>query len=263
MAPLTKEGILAASTALGAHAWTFRTGGQLTGAETRTLLLPLAKAHAGNGVGRLVMLAHLNSGRRKTVDLRALVPPSSVLTRAAEEYAQQRLTPMLLNHSYRTYAFGMALGALESVDVDRELFFAAAMLHDVGLAGHRQPVDFTLASARAARDVAEAVGLSTAGTETVRDAITLHHTPGVALDHGPVAYLLSAGAGVDVAGLRSWQLPPKFLARVVEQRPRVAFKREFGRLWRAEAAAVPSGRARLLRRYGAFGLAIRLAPFSD
>jgi hypothetical protein len=43
----------------------------------------------------------------------------------------------------------------------------------------------------------------------------------------------------------------------------MGFKREFDRLWRSEAAAVPSGRARFLRRYGAFGPAIRLAPFRD
>lgn len=261
MAPLTKEGTLSAMTGLGAHAWTVRTGGLLTPAETRALLPSLAKAHAGNAVGRLAMAARLNSGRRRTLDVKVLLPPSSILTRTAEQYAQQRLSPMLLNHSYRTYAFGMALGALEDVDVDRELLFAAALLHDVGLSGHPRHVDFTLASARAARDVAETVGLSTAATETMRDAITLHHTPGVTLKHGPVAYLLAAGAGVDVAGLRSWQLPPEVLQRMVQERPREGFKRDFGRAWREEAAAVPAGRARLLRRYGAFGLAIKLAPF--
>jgi hypothetical protein len=81
------------------------------------------------------------------------------------------------------------------------------MMHDPGLARPVDRVDFTLASARVARDVAETVGLSTAATETMRTAITLHHSPGVTLADGPVAYLLSAGAGVDVAGLRSWKLP--------------------------------------------------------
>lgn len=257
---------MTAMSGLGSHAWTVRTGGHLTPAESRSLLPALAKAHAGNAAGRLAMMAHLNSGRRRRVDAQVLLPPSSVLTRTAEQYAQQRLTPMLLNHCYRTYAFGIGLGCLEGVDVDRELLFAAAMLHDVGLVGRRaasRPVDFTLASARAARDIAETVGLSTAGTDTIRDAITLHHTPGVTLRHGPVAYLLSAGAGADVTGLRSWQLPPDVLEQAVRERPRVGFKREFGRAWREEAAAVPAGRARLLRRYGAFSLAIKLAPFRD
>ncbi len=66
---------------------------------------------------------------------------------------------------------------------------------------------------------------------------------------------------MDVAGLRSWELPPRVLAAIIAQRPRLGFKREFAAAFRAEAAAVPRGRARLLRRYGAFDLAIKLAPF--
>jgi hypothetical protein len=209
------------------------------------------------------MLARLNEGRRLHLPPGSLTPPSSSLTRAAEEEAHARLTPALLGHSYRTYAFGTAIGLLEGVDVDTELLFAAAMLHDVGLTGPREPVDFTIASARAARDVAERVGLSSAATETIRTAITMHHNPGVSRDAGPVAYLLSAGAGVDVAGVKSWKLPPAVLEQTVIERPRLGFKREFLDLWRAEARAVPAGRARLLLRYGALGLAIRLAPFRD
>jgi HD superfamily phosphohydrolase YqeK len=114
--------------------------------------------------------------------------PDSALTRAAEELAQRRLSRALLNHSYRTYAFGAALGELENLDVDRELLYAAALLHDL-----------TPASDRAARDVAEQVGLSTAATNILRTAIRLHGGPGVTLANGPVAYLLWAGAGLDVA----------------------------------------------------------------
>jgi len=246
---------------LGTHDWVAATGGQLTPAERRRLLRPIAATHAANAVGRVAMLAHLNSGRRAHIDLARLRPPTSILASAAEQEARNRLSPALLNHSFRTYAFGAALGALSDIDVDRELLFAAAMLHDIGLTRPVESVDFTLASARVARDVAETVGLSTAATETMRTAITLHHTPGVKLADGPVAYLLSAGAGVDVAGLQSWKLPPELLDTVVADRPRLCFKREFAAAFRAEAAAVPGGRVRLLRRYGAFDLAIRLAPF--
>jgi hypothetical protein len=104
-----------------------------------------------------------------------------------------------------------------------------------------------LGSARVARDVAEDVGLSSAATETIRSAITLHYSPNVTLAAGPVAYLLSAGAAVDVVGLRSWRLPPALLASVVAQHPRLGFKREFSAAFRTEAARVPHGRARFLR----------------
>ena len=246
---------------LGTVGWVESTGGQLSGAERRSLLGPLARTHAANAAGRLSMLARLNSGRRSRVAPSLVVPPTSALTRAAVEQAQRRLSPALLNHSYRTFAFGAALGALEGLSVDEELLFAAALLHDTGLPTRDQNVDFTGSSARVARDVAEEVGLSSAATETMRTAITLHLSPNVTLAHGPVAYLLAAGAGVDVVGLRSWQLPPDLLAAVVEQHPRLGFKSEFTAACRTEAARVPRGRVQFLRRYGAFGLAIRLAPF--
>ena len=80
---------------------------------------------------------------------------------------------------------------------------------------------------------------------------------------GPVAYLLSAGAGVDVVGMRCWDLPPSILAEAVREPPREGFKAYFTQAWAAEAARVPQGRAKLLRRYGAFTAAIALAPFDE
>jgi HD domain len=93
---------------------------------------------------------------------------------------------------------------------DAELLFAAALLHDTGLPTSDRDVDFTRSSARIARDVAEEVGLSSAATETMRTAITLHLSPNVPLARGPVAYLLAAGAGVDVVlkGYPSWDDAP-------------------------------------------------------
>jgi hypothetical protein len=249
------------TTDLGTHTWVERSGGLLTAAERRSLLRPLASTHVTNAVGRLSMLVRVNSGRRAAVTVGQRPAPDSVLTRAAEVLARRQLSPALLNHSYRTYAFGAALGELENVDVDGELLFAAALLHDIGLPTPVPQVDFTRASARVARDVAEDVGLSTAATNILRTAITLHHSPGVTLAHGPVAYLLSAGAGLDVAGLRSWQIPPDLLATVTAAHPRLGFKREFTAAFRTEAARVPRGRAAFLRRWGAFDLAIKAAPF--
>jgi hypothetical protein len=90
----------------------------------------------------------------------------------------------------------------------------------------------------------------------LQTAITMHHSPRVTLAAGPVAYLLSAGAGVDVAGLRCWELPRALLADAVRDHPREGFKGFFRRAWANEAARVPGGGARLLRRYGAFTGAI-------
>ena len=215
-------------------------------------------------VGRLGMALHLNAGRSRTIDAAALAPPSTRLTRAAEAHANDHLGPALLHHSRRTYAFGAALGVVDGIDVDRELLYTSALLHDVALtAGAGRGVDFTIGSAAAAAQISDEVGLSSSAAEIVASAITLHQSPDVRLDDGPVAYLLSAGAAVDVIGARAWDLPPSTIESIVEHDPRTGFKREFARLWRAEATRVRGSRAQFLQRYAAFGLAIRLAPFQE
>jgi hypothetical protein len=251
------------ATTVGTHAWTVRTGGHLEPAESRRLVVDLVRVHAANAVGRLSLLAHLNPGRYGYVSPARLLPPDSPLTRAATDAAAKVLPAPLLNHSHRTYRLGRAVGELEQVEVDAELLFAAALLHDTGLVTATGRDDFTLTSARIARDVAELVGLSTAATQTLQTAITMHHNPRVTLDAGPVAYLLSAGAGVDVAGVRAWLLPRATLSSVVRDHPREGFKEYFTQAWADEASRVPRGRARLLCRYGAFTAAIALAPFDE
>jgi hypothetical protein len=248
---------------IGTVDWTRRTGGRLEPAERRRLVADVARVHVTNVVGRVGMVAHLDRGRRSHVPPDRLLPPDSPLTRAAQEAAVRILPTTLLNHGHRTYLFGRALGELERLEVDPELLFAAALLHDTGLVLARGHDDFTLASTRVARGVAEEVGLSTAATETLETAITMHHNPRVPRTAGPVAYLVAAGAGVDVVGLRSWHLPPRLVADAVRDHPRSGFKAWFTRAWADEAARVAQGRAHLLRRYGAFTAAIALAPFDE
>ena len=89
----------------------------------------------------------------------------------------------------------------------------------------------------------------------------MHYTPGVGLESGAEAYLLSAGAAADVFGLRSNEIPDAVRQRVIQQYPRLGFKREFAGLLRAEPKQVPRGRAWYLHRFGISDLSIRLAPF--
>ena len=250
-------------TRVGTAPWVQRTSGRLTTAERRALLRPLARTHVQNAVGRLRLAVGLYPGRKAYLPSTLLTPPNSALTRAAEECAERVLTRPLLNHSYRTYVYGRALGELEGTDVDTELLFAGALLHDTGLVNPTGTADFTLTSARLAREVAEQVGLSSDATDSLMTAITMHYTPGVTVDAGPVAYLLAAGASVDVVGLRSWELPKATIAEVVRAHPRTGFKPVFTEAFRQEAARVPEGRARVLQRYGALAAAIRFAPFKE
>jgi hypothetical protein len=248
---------------LGTIAWTERTGGALTRRERLALARPLARGHRDILVGALALAVRRHRGRTASIDPSTLAPPDSAMARDARATAESLLSPAVLNHSGRAYAWGAAIAALEGVAFDRELFYVASMFHDTGLPSGIPDVDFTVRSAALARVFADRHGLPAGRREVMTNAIALHHTPGVSIDAGPEAYLLSSGAAVDVFGLRAGDLPDDVRREVVRRHPRLGFKAEFTRLWRAEARQVPQGRAAYLRRYAATDLTIRLAPFRD
>lgn len=262
LAPQTASNAADATT-VGSRAWVRASHGRLSRSEKLTLLRPLLGALGATAIGRAAMALRLNSGRRRTIDGDALLVPDSKAAGEAEEAAAELLSPALLNHSYRTYAWGSAIAAAHEIEHDRELFFLAAILHDTGLPTGVPESDFTERSAEISDRVLATAGLEAGARATVADAITLHPTPGVTLEHGAEAYLVSTGAGIDVLGLRAWELPPAVLEGVVHSWARRGFKREFGELWRAEAKRCPHGRARYLLRYAGFGLGLRLAPFAE
>jgi hypothetical protein len=207
------------------------------------------------------MALRLHSGRRNFVDPARLVPPDSALSREAESAAQDLLTPALLNHSRRAYAWGAAIAALQGVTFDRELFYLASMFHDTGIPSPVPDVDFTVRSAALAREFIDGRGVPVNDREIVTNAIAMHPTPGVGLEAGAEAFLLSAGAAVDVFGLRSNEVPDAIRRQVVQDYPRLGFKHEFAGLFRAEAKQVPHGRAWYLHRFALSDVTIRLAPF--
>jgi hypothetical protein len=66
----------------------------------------------------------------------------------------------------------------------------------------------------------------------------------------------------DGAGLRIWDVAPGNVNRILQQHPRIDFKRQLIAMMRAEARAVPKGRFGLLVRCGV-PLAVRMAPFGS
>jgi hypothetical protein len=233
----------------------------LTARECLALAPALLRGELSIIAGRLTMTLRIHSGRRSSVDPARLVPPDSALARDAEVAAQDLLTPALRNHSHRAYAWGAALAALHEVTFDRELLYLAALFHDTGIPSPVPHVDFTVRSAAVAREFTDSHGVPAHKRELVANAIAMHHTPGVGLHSGAEAYLLSAGASVDVFGLRSNEIPDAVRQRVIQEYPRLGFKREFAGLLRAESKQVPRGRAWYLHRFALSDLSIRLAPF--
>ena len=83
---------------------------------------------------------------------------------------------------------------------------SAGLMEELGLSAYDSQGNFIGLSEYAGQLRDKLSGMSDEQRNaTMQTAITMHHSPRVTLAAGPVACLLSAGAGVDVAGLRCWE----------------------------------------------------------
>lgn len=129
--------------------------------------------------------------------------PDSQLTREITQLVRDTASPLLFHHSSRVYYFGALAGQHRGLKFDRELLYAGAMFHDMGLTHPHSSVDerFEVDGANAARDFLRGHGLSPHDIDTVWTAIALHTTPGIPQHMHPVVALVTAGVEMDVLGL--------------------------------------------------------------
>lgn len=240
--------------------WATGTGGALTRRQRGQLTGKLVAALPGIVAGQVrLALGRRGAGR---VDFDALRLPDSRLARAAETEARERLTPHVLEHSYRSYFFGRALADLDGVKYDDELAYVACLLHDLNLEHPTPGRCFAVVGAERAVEFATGAGATPEQARTIGAAIAAHLTIGVA-DRPDDLGFVSAGAGADVLGLRLADLDPAWVADLLHRHPRHDFKRHMIAALRAEAAVVPNGRARWLLTTAQFAPLIRLAPFPE
>ena len=246
---------------LGSFAWVEETGGVLTGRERFALLPALLRTFGRFTSDRFRLALGVTPRHGKGVEeLWPTAAPDSQFARHAEEEARELQSSAMLGHGYRTWLFGSAFAALDDAELDPELFYAGALLHDVGLE-HLQPgTCFTHRSALAAEAASERVGLDAQRTRDVMDGIAMHITPGLAYADSAIGFYLQAGAMADLAGIRAWQLPRELRSRADEAHPREQVHQVVSGCWHAEAKAMPGGRAHLADAYGGFSRIVRWFP---
>ncbi|MFR9753941.1 HD domain-containing protein [Nocardia sp. 004] len=191
-----------------------------------------------------------------------MIVPDTRLAREAEQEARARLSTSMLEHSYRTYFFGQALATLDGVQVDEELSWTAAMLHDIELEHPAQGRCFAVRGAEHAEQFMTSLGEPPQRVVLVRDGIAGHITLGVESDLSDIAGFLAAGAGADLVGARCQDIDPDWMGSVIESHPRLQFKQVVIAAVRAETAAVPGGRLAVTHAAG-LELMINAAPFNE
>lgn len=241
--------------------WAAETAGALSNRQRAQLLTPTLRTALAYTITR----ARLALGRYGTgaVDLDEFRWPDSQLARAAETEARRAMPAYLVQHSYRTYLFGLALAAIDNVEIDHELSFLSAMLHDIDLADPTPGKCFAVSGSQRAQGFLLDQGADVHAAARIAAAIAGHCTPGADEDLGELAGFVSAGALLDVAGVRYDELEPDWLALVLQRHPRLALKSQLLPDWAAAAAAMPTGRAQWLTRYAAFPTLIKVSPFSE
>jgi len=138
-----------------------------------------------------------------TLTVEGVSIPDSKLAHEITELVREAASPLLFHHSSRVYFFGALAGKRCGLNFDRELLYAGAMFHDMGLnrrysSAHER---FEVDGANVARDFLRSHGISQPDIDTVWTAIALHTTPGIPQHMHPVIALITAGVEMDVLGL--------------------------------------------------------------
>jgi hypothetical protein len=129
--------------------------------------------------------------------------PDSELTKQITEFIRDNETELLFNHSSRVYLFAALSGVRRGMVFDRELLYAGAMFHDLGLmTNFSSPTDrFEVDSANAANNFLKQRGVDPLDIAHVWTAIALHTTPGIPQYMHPIVALVTAGVEMDVLGI--------------------------------------------------------------
>jgi HD domain len=206
--------------------------------------------------------------RRRRVaelDIDRLSPPDSTAARAAESQLRDMSSPMVVNHSYRSYWWGALIAAHDGVEFDRELVYIASLMHDLyvdkpdALEGSHC---FTFPAVQDVERLGETVGWEPGRTEVAAEAVTLHLNlipPRVR----PEAYAVFIGARLDITGFRLDNIGDENRTEILARYPRLDLKRETTPLFKMQSRENRGCRMDFYTRFLGANWFMDRAPFKE
>ena len=238
---------------------------ELTQTLERRPVFPMIMSFARLEVGALGRRAAQAFGfqRPRHIDIEDIRIPDTQIVREATELVESCSPQFLVNHCFRSYFFGVAVGRHLKLDPDLELLFLSCIMHDLGVTeSYDSDGSFELNGARAAHEFLLAHEVPTDKAALVHESIALHSSVGIAHKREPEIALLHYGAGVDVIGFRIEAIAPQARDAIVERYPRLQLKDKFGAMVVDQAARKPTCHIE-----GHVGLGFRkkmqMAPFAE
>ena len=189
--------------------------------------------------------------------------PAGPLAAAALSIARSSESASVANHSLRSYYFAELLaaheGCLDDAAYDRDLLFAATVMHDLGVGAlAKGEVRFEVEGADLAAAVLREHGVAEPDADRVWEAIALHTSPGIAERRGLLAYLTREGVGIDFG--RRWEIVSAWAPQIHAACPRLRMVPSLVEAIVAQAARSPAAAPRysiggeLLRERQASGI---------
>lgn len=177
------------------------------------------------------------------VEVAGVRVPVGRAAKAAQTVCAEYADEALYHHCARSYFFGAAWAQARGLgsDFDRELFFVAAMLHDLALT---PPFDshtlaFEEAGGHLARVFTAGLGWPAERRDRTAELIVLHMRDDVAPEVDLESRLLQVGTSADVSGTGLEAFAPSFVDTLVEAYPRRGFAHSFVHLFKDQAERKP------------------------
>ncbi len=164
------------------------------------------------------------------VNLDDITPPDTPAARAALELATAYHSESLLNHTIRSWIWALGFAELEGHrDLDHELLYVAALLHDIGIveAFDNHTLAFEDAGGHVAIALTTGAGWSPERRIRVHEVIERHMWTSVDPAEDAEGYLLEIATGLDISGARAGALSRSFEDAVLERYPRGTLAAEF------------------------------------
>lgn len=179
------------------------------------------------------------------ISLDALPLPGTATAAAALDVATAHLSPALLNHSLRAYAWAAARGTAEGVSFDPELLYVAALFHDIGLVPvfDSHTVAFEEAGGHVARVFAAGAGWPAERRARLAEVIVRHMWPRVDVAADPEGHLLARATATEVVGREADAYPACFRDEVLDRYPRLDLAASFLACFQDQAARKPDSSA--------------------
>lgn len=171
--------------------------------------------------------------------------PSTAVAEQALEVCTAYSSPALLHHCRRSYVWAAAYAVERGIDVDAELLFVSAMLHDIGLTPSfdNHAVPFEVAGGHVAWVFGAGAGWPVARRHRAAEIIVKHMWDSVDVDEDAEGYLLEIATGLDISGANPEWWPADLRAEVLADFPRLGLGPEFTACFAAEAARKPESSA--------------------